>query len=149
MINKYLEFIENDVLKEFNRISREITEVYYNISSNLGISDSTFIILYALVELGDGCRQADIVKAYCVNKQTINSSVKKLQKEGHIELRASKGLDRNIYITQKGKKLIEEKIYPIFELENSVINEFSKEEQIMLALLTKKYLEKLKEKAKI
>lgn len=133
-------------LIEFNRLTREINEVYHNVSSKLGISDSAFIILYALVELGDGCRQADIVKAYCVNKQTINSSVKKLQKEGYIELRASKGLDRNIFVTPKGEKIIEEKIYPIFEIENSIINEFSNEEQIMLSLLTKKYLQKLKEK---
>ena len=141
-----MSFTDNDVLIEFNRLTREINEVYHNVSSKLGISDSAFIILYALVELGDGCRQADIVKAYCVNKQTINSSVKKLQKEGYIELRASKGLDRNIFVTPKGEKIIEEKIYPIFEIENSIINEFSNEEQIMLSLLTKKYLQKLKEK---
>lgn len=141
-----MSFTDNDVLIEFNRLTREINEVYHNVSSKLGISDSAFIILYALVELGDGCRQADIVKAYCVNKQTINSSVKKLEKDGYIELRASKGLDRNIFVTPKGKKITEEKIYPIFELENSIINEFSKEEQIMLSLLTKKYLQKLKEK---
>ena len=67
-------------LIEFNRLTREISEVYHNVSSKLGISDSAFIILYALVELGDGCRQADIVKAYCVNKQTINSSVKNCKK---------------------------------------------------------------------
>ena len=141
-----MSFTDNDVLIEFNRLTREINEVYHNVSSKLGISDSAFIILYALVELGDGCRQADIVKAYCVNKQTINSSVKKLQKEGYIELRASKGLDRNIFVTPKGEKIIEEKIYTIFEIENSIINEFSNEEQIMLSLLTKKYLQKLKEK---
>lgn len=142
-----MSFIENATLTEFNRLSREITEVYHNVSSKLGISNSTFIIFYALVELGDGCRQTDIVKAYFVNKQTINTSVKKLEKEGYIELRASKGHEQLIYITPKGKKLTEEKIYPVFELENSIINEFSKEELIMLSLLTKKYLQKLKEKA--
>lgn len=142
-----MSFIENETLTEFNRLSREITEVYHNVSSKLGISNSTFVIFYALVELGDGCRQTDIVKAYFINKQTINTSIKKLEKEGYIELRASKGHEQLIYITPKGKKFTEEKIYPIFELENSIINEFSKEEQIMLAMLTRKYLQKLKEKA--
>ena len=127
-----MSFIDNETLTEFNRLSREITEVYHNIGTKLGISNSTFVILYALVELGDGCRQTDIAKAYFISKQTINSSVKKLEKEGYIELKSSKGHDQLIFITPKGKQLTEEKIYPIFEIENSVINEFSKDRLCLL-----------------
>lgn len=141
-------FIHNDMLKELNKIQREITEVYHGVYLELGISSTAFSILYALVDLGDGCRQIDIVKAYFISKQTINSSIKNLVKNGYVELKSSKGNDRLIFLTPKGRQLVEKKIYPFFEVENSVIDELSKEEQLMFVLLMKKYLQKLKEKTK-
>ena len=59
-------------LREFNCLYKEVDEIYHEIALKMGISDSGFIILYALAELGDGCLQKDIAKIYYISKQTVN-----------------------------------------------------------------------------
>lgn len=58
-------------LREFNCLYKEVDEIYHEIALKMGISDSGFIILYALAELGDGCLQKDIAKIYYISKQTV------------------------------------------------------------------------------
>ena len=47
-------------MKELNKQYRETDRIYHEISMQSGLSDSAFMILYAIVELGDGCQQKDI-----------------------------------------------------------------------------------------
>ena len=61
---------------EFDRLFKEINEKYSELASVIGFSESSFVIIYALIELGNGCLQKDIVNQYYLNKQTINSAVK-------------------------------------------------------------------------
>ena len=61
-------------MKELNKQYRETDRIYHEISMQSGLSDSAFMILYAIVELGDGCQQKDIADLYCYSRQTINSS---------------------------------------------------------------------------
>ena len=68
----------------------------------MGISDSGFIILYALAELGDGCLQKDIAKIYYISKQTVNSSISNLKKNGYVCLRPGKDCSGN----RSGKQYI-------------------------------------------
>ena len=89
----------NDLRIEFNSLFKEMTDVYHNIALKLGISDSAFLILYAVVELGCGCTQKDIVDMYYMSKQTINSSIKNLEKAGYIEFKQDKGNNKQIFLT--------------------------------------------------
>ena len=50
---------QNDV-NEFNRLYKEMDDLYHDIALKLGLSDSALTIFYAICELGDGCLQKDI-----------------------------------------------------------------------------------------
>ena len=88
-------------LREFNCLYKEVDEIYHEIALKMGISDSGFIILYALAELGDGCLQKDIAKIYYISKQTVNSSISNLKKNGYVCLRPGKGRDMHICLTPR------------------------------------------------
>ena len=77
-----METISGYELKEFNRVYKEMDDLYHEIALKLGLSDSAFIILYALCEQGNGCLQKDICAQAFVSKQT--------RKEGDTLSRAGK-----------------------------------------------------------
>lgn len=43
-----------DAAKEISRLSREMERLYHELSLKTGLSDSAFLIFYAIGELGDG-----------------------------------------------------------------------------------------------
>lgn len=130
-------------LREFNCLYKEVDEI----ALKMGISDSGFIILYALAELGDGCLQKDIAKIYYISKQTVNSSISNLKKNGYVCLRPGKGRDMHICLTPRGEELIREKIVPVIEAENSTFAAMTQKESRELIRLTRKYASLLREKA--
>ena len=127
-----MEFKQNQVLQEFDRISNLINEFYHEIALKQGLSDSAYEILQAILVLGEGCTQTEIYKYCYLNKQTVNSSVNKLRENGLIDF--TKGTGREIYIhfTKTGKELVNE--------------EMTKEEQKEIVRLMNKYLDNFKAK---
>lgn len=134
-------------LKEFNSLYKEWGEIYHKISVKLGLSDSEFLIFYALVELNLD-RQKDIADYFCISKQTINSAVKKLVKVGMVELKVAKGRDMQIIFTETGKKFAQEKIIPIVDIEKSALAAMGEKNSRELLRLTRKHLDIFKEQVK-
>lgn len=134
-------------LQEFNCLFKEINGIYHEITLHAGISDSTFHILYCIVEFGDGCLQKDISKQYFMSKQTINSSIKTLKAKGYLTLAKGKGRNMHLHLTPAGQQLMEEKIAPVIDAENSVFSEMSPEETREFLRLTKKYARLLRKNA--
>lgn len=88
-----MESKQNRALKEFDSLYKMIDDVYHEIALSMHLTDSAFLILYCLLELGDGCSQKDICKLYSISKQTVNSSVKSLENKGVlIRKAASEGI---------------------------------------------------------
>lgn len=134
-------------LKEFTLIFKEMDDLYHDIALKLGLSDSAFIILYTICTIGDGCLQKDICNTAYISKQTVNSSIKNLERSGILSLKAGKGRDMHIHLTPVGKKVLEEKIIPVIQMENQVFAELSPKERQLLLELTKKYMIQLRDKS--
>lgn len=139
----------NDLRIQYNSLFKEMTDIYHNIALKLEISDSAFLILYAIVELGCGCTQKDIAQMYYMSKQTINSSIKNLEKSGYITLKQDKGNNKQIFLTTLGEKLAQEKIKPVIKIENDVFAQMSFDESQKLLKSTRKYTDLLKEKTEV
>ncbi len=137
-----------NMLMEFNMLYKEMDEFYHKAALKLGLSDSAFFILYALYEQGDGCLQRDICNAFFFSKQTVNSSIKKLEQEGYLALEAGKGRDKHIHIREKGRRLLDEKIRPVVEIEELAFARMTERESRRLLQLTRKYLNNLQAQLK-
>ena len=122
----------NDFLREFNRLEKELNDLYHDVALKMGISDSAFSIFYILYTLGDGCLQKDICYEIFANKQTVNSSIRKLEKDGYIYLKQGRGRDKHII--------------PVVQKENAAFTSLRLEEQKELLRLSKIYIENLKTK---
>ena len=137
---------QQNELKKFNCLYKEIDDIYHEIALRSGLSDSAFSILYTIAELGDGCLQKEIAEHNSISKQTIHTSAKNLEKQGYLSFQRGKGRDMHLCLTEAGKKLTEEKILPIVEMENSIFTEMSQEERTQLLKLTEKYVEIFRQK---
>lgn len=128
-------------LCEFNRIFKEFNDIYHEVASRLGLSNSAFDIFYAICELGDGCLQRDICKTTYIPKQTVNSSIRNLEREGYLTLVHG---NMHIYLTERGKDMLKNVIYPVIEVENDSFKGLADEESELLLRLLEKYNVELK-----
>ena len=136
----------NELLMDFNKMNKEFDELYHKVASKMGISDSAFSIFYTIYDLGDGCLQKDICYEAFANKQTVNSSIRKLEREGYLYLKHGRGRDKHIFLTETGRQFVERYIVPVVQKENAAFTALQPEEQEELLRLTKIYIESLKEK---
>lgn len=133
--------------QSYNTLYKEADDVYHDIALGFGLSDSAFSILYAICALGDNCLQRDICNTTYTSKQTINSSIKKLEHQGILTMTAGKGRDMHIHLTPAGQTLVVTCIYPVFEIENRAFQTLSPEERSQLLHLTKRYNQALRAQA--
>lgn len=124
---------------EYNHLYKEFDDIYHDAALNASLSDSAFDILYGIFELGDGCLQRDICKTSCIPKQTINSSIRKMEEQGWIELKPGKGRSMQIFLTNAGRQIQQEKIYPVIQAENNALSVLSQEEWEQMLHCHRKY----------
>lgn len=136
----------NELLKELNKIDKEYDEIYHAAALRMGISDSAFSIFYILYDLGDGCLQKDICYEAFANKQTVNSSIRKLEREGYLYLKQGRGRDKHIFLTEAGRAFIDQYIVPVVHKENAAFTTLQPEEQSELIRLYKIYMDNLRTK---
>ena len=135
-------------MRELNRLYKELDDIYHNIALKLNLSDSAFIIFYTLCEVGEGCSQKDICNQAAISKKTINSAIQKLEQEDYICMRHGKGRQMQIYLTEKGQKMLQEKIYPVMQIENNVFQKMEETEARELLRLFQKYVLQLQAEAR-
>ena len=112
-------FISNE-MKRYNHLIGEIDAVYHEISFNLGLSDSAMKILYTICDNGDSCLLQEISRRSGVSKQTINSAIRKLEKEGIVYLKSVGPKNKDVCLTDEGKKMARRTAVRLIEIENDI-----------------------------
>lgn len=135
-------------MKWFNYLSSEIDNTYHEIARRLNLSDSAMMILYTICNFGESCLLGDICRLSGVSKQTINSSIRKLESEGVIFLESRQGRRKLVRLTEQGKTLVENTVARLIDKENEALGAWTEEEQAVYLKLTERFLLQMKEKAK-
>ena len=138
----------SDVQIEYNHLYKEFDDIYHDAALNASLSDSAFDILYGIFELGDGCLQRDICRTSCIPKQTINSAIRKMEQKELLYLTPGDGRNTVVFLTEKGKELMEKTIYPIIQIENDIYNSWTPEEQETFLRLNRDFAERLRDKVR-
>ena len=84
------EFMHYLKAEHYTYLAGEINALYHDAAVKMGISDSVQNILYVICEKGDQCLQSDISKLTGISRQTINSAIRKLEKDEIIYLKTGK-----------------------------------------------------------
>ncbi len=129
---------------EFTHLAGEINALYHEAAVKMGLSDSAMNILYVVCEKGNACSQSEISRLTGISRQTINSAIRKLEKDGIVYLAPGKGRNTLVCLTERGRAFAAEKIFPLFDLENQIWNAWTPEEQRQYLTLTQKYRDALK-----
>ena len=131
---------------ELNEIMKETDDLYRNLAKKFKMSDCMICILYILREDDRSVTQSDICNMMYMPKQTVNSSLKKMEAEGYIELlNINDKRSKQVCLTEKGVDLANNTVDIIISKENNALSKMDKEEQALFINLFKKYKDLLKE----
>ena len=130
-----MEPCQDGTLREFTRLYKEYDSIFHSVALAVGLSDSALTVLYHTQELGDGCLQR------------VHSTIRQLRERGLLSLSPGKGRDMHIHLTEEGRRLVREEIYPIMQMESDAFQALAPEERRDLLCLTARYVAALRELA--
>lgn len=138
-----------DFSREENRIYKKTCAVYYKLATNYGLTETMFDILYFVRENVDCSTQAQLCSNLYLRKQTVNSALKKLEKEGYIYLSKESGNQKNktIHFTEKGEELARNTVDHVFEVERRAFERLTEEERRGILYYGLKQIETLEKEA--
>lgn len=138
----------NCEMKRFNHLTTEIDNAYHEAALKFGLSDSAMLILYTICSNGRECLLSDIIRLSGISKQTVNSSLRKLESEGIVQLEAYGGRMKKICLTHKGVRLTRDTVLNIIKIENEIFASWTKEERRLYLELTLRYLNAFRNRIK-
>ena len=127
-------------LSEYNHVYKENTAIYRDLSVRMGMTESTFWILYTLRVEEAPVTQSDMCAILGYPKQTVNSALKKLEQEGLLTLSGGRGRGgRPIRLTETGMKLAEQTVDSVIEAEQKALLDLAADEQAQMLRLMRRY----------
>lgn len=132
-----------DQMVEYFSAYKEIDYLYGRLAVKSGLSDSAYWVLYSIREFEGECTQKSICTQWSFSKQTVNSSLKSLEKRGLIALKEAKGSKRSkrIVLTEAGEAFAREEVDLVFKMERHIFEKMSNSEREALIASTRRYLE--------
>ncbi len=138
---------ERKRLLEYNALMKENDELYRIAARTLRMSDCSFWILYALRDTQQEITQSELSAMLFLPKQTVNSALKKLEKDGYLVLQSiDQRRTKRIRLTEKGLALAQETVDRVMAAEMAALGGMSEEEQDTLLGGFRKFTELLRER---
>lgn len=131
-------------LRAYNYLTSEIGMLFHEAGLHYGISDSVQNILYTLLTMGPDCTQSDISRLSGVPKQTINSAIRKLERDGMLYLEGQSAKSKLVRLTEAGQALAEQAVMPLIRAECDIFKTWSDSDRAALFQLTTRYRNDLK-----
>ncbi len=137
---------KNMIHNEFNIIMKANEDIYRNLAKIVGLSDSAFWILYALRDSDSVITQSEVCNILYQPKQTVNTSLKKMESDGYIELVSiNDRRSKQVFLTEKGIELAQKTVDRVISMERDALSGLVDTEQETFVRLFKKYTNLLQE----
>ena len=131
---------KRSALAAYNEIYQEQTDLYRAAARQCGLPDCAFWVLYTLREAQRPLTQSDICAAVCQPKQTVHSSLKKLESAGY--LRFTEGRDRRskyLTLTAAGETLMARTVDRVMAAEETAMDTLTAAERTQFLALCRRY----------
>lgn len=126
-------------LKELNGILSDIDAAYHEAALKLGLSDSEYDILYLLCNYDGSCNQSTFYKETGMTRSTVNSAIRKLEKEEIVYLKPAEGRNTCVVLTEKGRQRVANTVCPMIEIENRIFNSWTERQRADYVELNRLY----------
>ncbi|MBS5064483.1 MAG: MarR family transcriptional regulator [Hungatella hathewayi] len=125
---------------ELVRLDKQQDELYHRCAVHLGISDTAFWVMYFLCDFEEVYTQNALAELWCLPKQTVNSAINNLVKEGYVYLEqmAAARNSKAICLTEKGTEFCQKYIVPVLNAELKAFSQMTEEERCLFLSLTEK-----------
>lgn len=136
-----------DFIEQIEKIQKEQESIYHHAAVRFGISDTVMWILYNIYESKEIYTQQELCKKCFYPKQTVNTAVANLVKNGYVRLEMIPGTrnQKKILLTQAGIELAQNTTEYVKAAELRAYGKFSKEELRMLLDVNQKLTSYLRE----
>lgn len=124
---------------QVNCLASDLDALYHQAALKLGLSDSVMFVLYLVYEKGGACLLNTIRKEASLSKQTLNSSIRKLERDDIIYLEQSVGRAKKVCLTEKGKNYVKQTVARLFHAECTVFSGWTEEDIQRYLELMEKY----------
>ncbi len=134
-------------LEIITRQIKELVGIYRGAVIGSGISENEFWIWYTLIVMEGDYSQQDICEAWSLSKQTVNTIISHLVKDGLVTLDVVPGTRNRkiISLTDEGRKFGEALVSPICLAEEKAIARLPERDRIACTLAFERYITVLKE----
>lgn len=133
-----------EMMYRINCLAWELDSIYHQAALKMGMSDSVMFVMYIVYQGKGRCLLHDIRKNTGISKQTLNSALRKLEKDGIIFLEQSGGKTKTVCFTEMGRCYAANTVGRLFDAECSVFMHWTQEEIDSYMHLTAKYNSDLK-----
>lgn len=144
-MNDINKIIEQRIL--YTHLYNQYDSIYQKIIQSAGMSEITYRILYALCESKKKLTQIDICREWNYAKQSVNTAIMKLVKQGYVVLTQDKSMPRNhkvITLTEKGTTFCTQWVCPVIDADNRAFAALSEQEREICIATRKKLYEFVK-----
>ena len=134
-------------MKQIEQLRKEQDAIYHNVAARCGLSDSAMWVLYMVSEPDAVYTQQELCREYFYPKQTINTTIAHLVKNGYVNLEVIPGTrnQKKILLTETGKALAAITTDLLREAENCAYGRLSGEELAAYWKMTEKLTTALRE----
>lgn len=135
--------------QEFISASKEVDDLYHMLALKFGLSDSAMWILCTMREVNRELTQSEIAQEMSMSRQTVNSAIKNLEKQGYLQMVPVPGDRRNktLSFTEKGEAFVKNTVDRMLDLEHQVFAKLEVKEQEQITEILRKYTRYMKEGA--
>lgn len=117
-------------IRQIEQQRKEQDFIYHNVAVKFGLSDTAMWVLYNVYASKNVITQQELCRQCFFPKQTVNTAITCLSKNGYVELEVIPGTrnQKKILLTEKGNMLAEDTIAPLIEAESRAYSALSHEE---------------------
>ena len=119
-----------DYIEQIEQQRKEQDFIYHNVAVRFGLSDTAMWVLYHVYASKNVITQQELCRQCFFAKQTVNTAIINLAKNGYVELAPIPGTrnQKKILLTSKGSTLAMGTIAPLIAAESRAYCAFSREE---------------------
>lgn len=104
-------------MHRINYLISELDALYHHASLKLGICDSTCRVLYTIYDSDGSCPLSDIYNKSGISKQTVNSALRNLERDGMLQLEQLRGRAKLVRLTEQGRAYAAQTVARIYDAE--------------------------------
>ncbi|MGI6230234.1 MAG: MarR family winged helix-turn-helix transcriptional regulator [Tractidigestivibacter sp.] len=126
-------------------INGVINSAFHRAAFKLGLNDSEMSIFYVIGRYGEGCNQSELYKRTGQRRSTINSAIRKMEKDGLLYLEPGDGRNTRVFLTEKGRERSRDTVGRLLNIEASIADAWDENERKEFVELTTRFFTQLSE----